>query len=559
MTLNLNKPCFINERDVVLHRNPNDSAKNNEVNHLLIGDYAECTSRTHGEWVEVNSRNDTGWLKKEWLTNNRFLEINFISIGQGDGCHIVTPDNEVILIDAGEGLGFDGTGTDNMARFINWRYNLRKRIVAGVNGATANSENVNKPVEIDYAIITHPDLDHYYGFMNLFNNKKLKFLKVCHNGLVERPYNGANRKTWFHDLGIKVPSDAKRYCHIWDTVSTNNEMHDLIKKNPNTGKFFLKTLRNVINNNKEVKFQFLSRSKKFLDHFKNSNEVHIEILAPITESITLQAETRECLPKLGNDGITKNGHSIVLKLNFKKIKILLGGALNSKSQDYIAQKYSGIETTLSSLEKNIAENKEKLSKPNDFSITKRREIEQELKKSTKLLDLIISKTRGVFQSDIAKAGHHGSGDLLDSFLKAINPIATIISGGDNASLSHPSPDALGAYGKSGRGNRPLIFSTELARITYGFSYPLKLYEELKQMEAEMNALILKKDKEDKALEMENLRDSNVAKYGMITVRTDGERVIIAQKLERERSPGQKWDIYDLHWNQNILEYEYKPS
>ncbi len=78
MALDLNEPYFINERDVVLRRKPIDSAKNNEVNHLLIGDYAECTSRTHGEWVEVNSRNDTGWLKKEWLTNNRFLEINLV-------------------------------------------------------------------------------------------------------------------------------------------------------------------------------------------------------------------------------------------------------------------------------------------------------------------------------------------------------------------------------------------------------------------------------------------------------------------------------------------------
>ena len=27
--------------------------------------------------------------------------MNFIDVGQGDGCHIVTPEDEVILIDAG--------------------------------------------------------------------------------------------------------------------------------------------------------------------------------------------------------------------------------------------------------------------------------------------------------------------------------------------------------------------------------------------------------------------------------------------------------------------------
>ena len=75
----------------------------------------------------------------------------------------------------------------------------------------------------------------------------------------------------------------------------------------------------------------------------------------------------------------------------------------------------------------------------------------------------------------------------------------------------------------------------------------------------MNEATTKKDKEFYQLRMNRLRDSNVAKYGMITVRTDGEQVIIAQKLERERSPGQKWDIYELYWNEKLGEFEYNPN
>ena len=46
-------------------------------------------------------------------------------------------------------------------------------------------------------------------------------------------------------------------------------------------------------------------------------------------------------------------------------------------------------------------------------------------------------------------------------------------------------------------------------------------------------------------------ESNVAKYGMITVRTDGKRIIIAQKLEVARKDDQKWDIYELTYDPDV--------
>lgn len=76
---------------------------------------------------------------------------------------------------------------------------------------------------------------------------------------------------------------------------------------------------------------------------------------------------------------------------------------------------------------------------------------------------LISSARNVLQSDFAKACHHGSADFSGTFLAAVNPIATVVSSGDEESFAHPRPDALGAYGRAGRGARPLIFSTELSR------------------------------------------------------------------------------------------------
>lgn len=558
MALKLKSPLFLNVRDEVLRINPVDNkSSKNAVNHLILGDYARYLGETKDGWIRVRSRNSNGWLKRDWLTNKRLLEVNFVDIGQGDGCHIVTPDDKVILIDAGEGIGFSKKGGDNMSRFINWRYNLRNRKVKGVDGIKRTDPEANSPFHIDHVVISHPDLDHYYGFDSIFGNPKLRIDRIYHNGIVERSNKNVAKGLWLWDLGRKFPvGKVKDDEYLQDTVRSHKDMMEVLANPRNADKYYIKTLNKAVALNKKLKFVFLRMRDSHMSDFGPDNPLSIEVLAPITEDIAINGSKLECLCKIGNEGETKNGHSIVLKFKFGKLKMLLGGDLNRKSQDYIAQKYTGIGTPLSSLEKDIKSIRQKISNVN-LSPDKREVLEQDLNENIKLQDLIIAKVNRVFGCDIAKACHHGASDVLDSFLKCINPIATVISSGDEESHSHPRPDALGAYGKASRGERPLIFSTELARSSTEFSYPVKFYNLLSKLAAHRDNQETKKDKERIQKRMNNLRDSNVAKYGMITVRSDGERVIIAQKLEKKRSNAQKWDIYDLHWNNKLSTFEYR--
>ncbi|MFT5820901.1 MAG: beta-lactamase superfamily II metal-dependent hydrolase [Crocinitomix sp.] len=556
MQLTAEKEYFLSVRDEVLRKNPTKSTRGNAINHLILGDELHYLNETDGEWAMFHCRRSSGWLKIEWVTDQRLLEVNFVDIGQGDGCHVVTPDHKVLLIDAGEGIGFDGKGADNMLRFMNWRYNLRNRKVPEVDGVTADDPDVMEPLRVDYAIISHPDLDHYYGFLNLFKHPKIDFIKICHNGIIERSIQDGSSSTWMYDFGRKVPPlPYKRKYHLWDTVLTHHEMVHLLETQKSSSKYYMKTLVAAYENNPSVNFQFLSQPLNYLDHFDENNPLSMEILGPLTEPVEFEEKIRQCILKLGNESKTKNGHSIVFQLRYGNVKMILGGDLNTESQDYLAQFYSGESTKMSDLEKDLKKIKVKLVSSLQLVLADRQDLEQDLDEKTKLLELIISKTKRKFGTDIAKACHHGSSDVLDSFLRAINPLATVISSGDNESHSHPRPDALGAYGKSSRGDRPLIFSTELARSTNEFSYPIKFYAVLKKLEERMNELTRPKDKEIYRLRMENLRDSNVARYGMITVRTDGEQVIVAQKLERSRGSGKKWDIYELKWNEKMQAYE----
>jgi beta-lactamase superfamily II metal-dependent hydrolase len=130
------------------------------VTQLLWGDFVQITGPERDGRLPVRARAD-GWMDKQDLQDERLLEIVFVDIGQGDGMLMVTPDDQKILIDAGE--------SDNMYRFLRWRFG-----------------DFKKRMEFSSVLISHGDADHWGGFGQLFAEPNLSFGTVYHNGLVER-------------------------------------------------------------------------------------------------------------------------------------------------------------------------------------------------------------------------------------------------------------------------------------------------------------------------------------------------------------------------------------
>jgi len=551
MALVRNRSYFVSEVDVVLRDKPRDSS--DAKNHLIFGDWLQYLGEERGAWAKVRCRGDSGWLRKRSFSEDRALEINFVDIGQGDGCHIVTPDDDIILIDAGVG--------DNMFRFLNWRYNLRGRKVAGVDGVGAGASGVKAPMEVDHVVISHPDKDHYYGFRDLFESKKVKILNVYHNSAVERPIKAADKeadlKYYSSDfLGGYLVEGNDTY--LWDVVTSNRQMHDLIKKHKTTRKLYLSTLREARKNNSDVKFTALTAKDEFLPGYEQKTpsgdgttpEVIIRVLGPVTERKTQGNSRRDCLYRLGDAGVTKNGHSVILQLQIGKLKVMLGGDLNTESQDYLFQHYCNTDDVASELETQVLQ----LEAKGD---TLSEEERQALAEARAKLDLLVTQGRKNFQVDITKACHHGSHHFSETFLKTLNSAVTVISSGDNESYAHPRPDALGSFGRYGRGVRPLIFSTELARSTKEFIRIYDYYDELKDFERRIAQATSERKKQSIRKEMEEKKDRTVAVYGMITLRTDGEKVVLAQKLEVASGEDKKWDIHKLAYNEHTASFEYE--
>lgn len=467
------------------------------VNQLLWGDWARIDD-IDGNWVKVRARGRSGWVRKENLQTDRILEVNFVDIGQGDGCHIQTPEDETIVIDAGE--------RDNMFRFLRWRF-----------GRFA------KRFDFESFIISHPDKDHYLGFKPLLENDNVHIKTIYHNTIVEQVFGGKDT------LGTEKTVDKTKY--LTGLVQTIDELQKITNSAARRGgKLYPNMLKTAVDSGRVKDFVGLLASEdwktpRYLPGYgpQDNRGLTFKILGPVPQKLP---QGKLGLPKIGNPGVTKNGHSVVLMLEIGNIRLLLGGDLNEPSQDYLLNHYTGLD-------------------PNPKSLGE--------------METLVAAARKHFEVDIAKACHHGSAHVSLNFLQATNPLVTVVSSGDDEPHSHPRPDTLGIIGKYSRSNRPLIFSTELARSgNESIKHPNEVRRKLrKQIEKEFliindaNATDTQKKKADTRLNKHLLViQRSVANYGMINVRTDGNRVIIVQRLERKRSKAKRWDIYRFESNEN---------
>ncbi len=487
-----------------------DKPKGDVLAHLLWGQYVKVLdgpgSQKNGfQKVQIRKKIQ-GWMVPGTFQKERILEVVFVDIGQGDGCLLVTPDDEHFVIDAGLG--------DNMYRFLAWRYKFRKQ---------------QDPVEFT-GVISHPDSDHYGGFDAFFDDPKVRFKRFYHNGILERQGSSSNQ------LGTKARHGRRSY--LTDLVRNRADLDaflnsDLWRAPPNTrkrDKMYPAMLDKGRQNGSFGDFDMLDVTTNggFVPGYEADETLSMQILGPVAEDI---GHALPGLRWLGDKGKTKNGHSVVFKVVYGDVSILLGGDLNIPSEQLLLQHHTGLDIPSE-------------SKP---------------KKYTAFLD----EARKTFQVDVAKSCHHGSADFYRPYLAATYPLVTVISSGDAESHSHPRADTLGTVGKYSRGVRSLMFNTELARSSgERVEIPLQIRRkldalavEISTFKARLKATDLTPTEKDnlkekvRALETEQERHwkklaRSVDVYGAINLRTDGKRIVMAQKLEKKRG-NDVWDIYQI--------------
>jgi len=234
----------------------------------------------------------------------------------------------------------------------------------------------------------------------------------------------------------------------------------------------------------------------FLPTFEADKPVSIKVLGPIEEKHDGKPALRYIDTNSGvsSPSITRNGLSVVLRLDYKKAKILMTGDLNFKSQAVLLKHIDASE----------------------------------------------------YQSHVVKACHHGSEDVSWTFLEATDPAAVVFSSGDNESHVHPRAKILGwsaAFArkmkkgrdksylglKEARLQTPLIYSTELSRSSQLWE-PYEVHS--KSSDGSLNKIKSPyiqprgrsestKAEQDPAYFKKWLLSDRLI-YGMVNLRTDGE-------------------------------------
>ena len=391
--------------------------ENGEKRDLLWGDYVNVIARGSGE-CKVRARGSMGTLATSRLMSEPLLEVYFIDVGQGDGVLVRTPDGCHILIDGGLPRSNQLTGK-NAADFVDWKFFF---------------DYGDYKIDMDAMIASHSDYDHYGGLWDLVReddteeDPELDTLQVnidafYHPGLSrweERDPNpfphkddlGPNDDGWFvRLLDNRADADASIVNNAAEELGGDwkNFIADIIECNPA-----------VTVNRLGVRKELLSDGGVLPDMSFNTGDCRIRVLAPVTED----RNGVPALKDLGDTGKNTNGHSICLRLDYDRARILLTGDLNKKSMDWLMESYG---------------------------------------------DRIAA-----FKCDVVKACHHGSHDISYRFLEQIEAGATIVSSGDNEGFAHPRPEIVAASATTGHREvdrkkdkllTPLIYMTEIERST----------------------------------------------------------------------------------------------
>ena len=409
------------------------------------------------------------------------LKVNFVDVQQGDGSVIETPGGKVVLLDGG----------DNQ---------LFARYLAGRFRGTSEED----PKEIDCIVVTHGDADHFLGLTEIHRSEKnrtkkkrlfVKPLRVYHNGLVKRPSKDANGKRVpdAQLLGQTVPVDDEKFVTELET--------DLLAVPPEKMNLPFRRWQDALRAYQErygsIEFKRLAQGDDDAFTFLRAGDprdrdIRVEVLGPMVAQvhgrpalrllgkppkgprIRRKAERNGHGRKFGGFSAshTINGHSVILRVTYGGFRFLFAGDLNEEAELELSRHHA-----------------DKL------------------------------------RAEVFKTPHHGSADFYPDFLKAVAPVVSVVSSGDESARKeyiHPRANLVGSLGKYSRVDEPLVLVTEMVAFFNAEGY---VRPEIHQLRG--NELVIEggRAKLKKEVKREFFAFSRTA-FGMVKTRTDGKRLLV---------------------------------
>jgi hypothetical protein len=424
--------------------------------------------------------------------------VYFIDVGQGDGVLVRTPGGRHLMVDGGYKRASQPTGK-NAADFVDWKFAV----------------DYGRPqIHLDAMLASHNDADHYGGLWDLLNVDQTAELDatdirvdaVYHAG-VAWWVNPSGGERW---LGPTTPDRKFLTQLMGDRTEVVAALAD--GASPRLQGEWAQFMKSVVQartlDGAPTPIRRLSHLDDHLPGFDGSGDgVAIRVLGPVENTVDGKPVRHSYGAAASKN---TNGNSLLLRLDYGRTRILLTGDLNRESQRVLLQDYAG------------------------------RRIE--------------------FQCDVAKACHHGSDEVSYDFLSAMRPAVTVISSGDSEGHDHPRPGIVAASATTGyleiaadRIVTPLVYSTELARsvnlgrpaqVTIADAAGQTVIKEEQLGTVRIEARVTKAGDLNPTTVVRRLDRTYIVAgliYGLVNVRTDGEKILCATLNEKSNS----WHVRTL--------------
>ncbi len=464
---------------------------------LLWGDQVEVVSASGGK-TTVKARGRTGTVDTSALGGEALCEVYFIDVGQGDGVLICTPDRRHILIDGGYIRERQATGK-NAADFVDWKFAKDYR---------------KTRIKLDAMIASHCDSDHYGGLWDLLSTTPEATAELDAKGVdVDVLYHAG--VSWWRKPGggrwlgpIRKIGGTKFLVQLLGNRTAVKDALDPSKPGPKLQGEWANFMTAAIANGCDIRR--LSHHDGWVPGFEPRSgkpRATLKILAPVEFDDGAGGPAYRAYTSSTSQNT--NGHSLLLRLDYKNTRILLTGDLNKRSMAALLEDVDS------------------------------------------RLDLAC---------DVAKGCHHGSEDVSYTFLQAMGAAATVISSGDNEGHSHPRPSIVATAGQVGHVTiandemkTPLVYSTEISR-SIDIGRLTSIQDADYPGTAPAGVTLTPAEKATLRYEVQRSGDLNPEKvsrsyhrgtrvvdsvtYGLVNVRTDGKKILCATLNEKK----DKWEL-----------------
>ncbi len=327
-----------------------------------------------------------------------------------------------------------------------------------------------KPLRPEALIVTHGDADHYKGLTEIVKSESHK---------TPRKRLFLHPKRVYHNGLVKGPSKLSPEKIFGETVDLSGgravvELEGDLRNVPRERlnrpfRRWVKTLKHWSDRG-PIEVRRVSSGEKEAFEFLVEEGIRIDVLGPIVQRVTHNGKKTDALPLLRRPPKAEEAIRRRKPKSFSTAHTINGHSIVLKIQ------LGNVRLLLTG----------------DLNRESMKTLREEFPNDE-------------LQAEVVKVPHHGSADFDRDSLKAFSPVVWLISSGDESSRTeyiHPRANLMGALGWAARGDETLVFCTELAAFfaVKGMSTAWKTRETYFGFKRKS--------------------------FGIIHVRTDGERVLV---------------------------------